>query len=116
MEKKNFSKPDEIRALPKTKLEIVTLAGSQLMKSTFEPGWKWSENVKPTVGTESCQTHHVIYAISGRMKVVMEDGAELEFGPDDIIDIPAGHDAWVIGEEQAVGLDMGGATTYAKPS
>lgn len=116
MQKKSFDKPDETRTPPKTKIEVVKVGDSTLMRTTFEPGWKWSEHVKPTVGTDSCQAHHVIYAISGHMKVVADDGAEMELGPGDVADIPPGHDAWVVGDEPAVGIDIAAGTSYAKPS
>ena len=115
MIKKSFNTPDEIRPIPKGKSEIVRLGGFQPMRATYEPGWRWSESVKPIVHTESCQVHHFIYFISGRMGVRMDDGSELEFGPGDIGDIPEGHDAWVIGDEPVVGLDFLGGATYAKP-
>jgi len=108
MEKKSFDTPDETRNAPKTKLEVVTIDDRPLMRVTFEPGWKWSEHVKPTAGTENCQVHHVIYAVSGHMKAVMvDDGTEIDIGPGDVADIPPGHDAWVVGDEPAVGIDAG---------
>jgi len=116
MEKKSFDSPDETRQTPKTKVEVVTIGGATLMRATFEPGWKWSEHVKPTAGTDSCQVHHVSYGISGRLKVVMDDGTEMEFGPGDVADIPPGHDAWVVGDEPSVSIDASGGATYAKPA
>lgn len=107
MQKKSFNTPDEIKTPPNTKVEIVVVGGATLSRNTFEPGWKWSEHVKPTAGTESCQVHHLICAISGNLKVVMEDGTELDVSPGDVVDIPAGHDAWVVGNEPAVGIDIG---------
>jgi len=114
MQKKSFNTPDEIRTPPKTKVEVVTLGDSTILRTTFEPGWKWSDHVKPTAGTDSCQVHHVIYAISGQLKVVMNDGTEVEVNPGDVVDIPAGHDAWVVGDEAVVGIDFGNSATYAK--
>lgn len=116
MQKKNFDTPDETRALPKTKIDIIRMGDSTFMRATFEPGWRWSEHVKPTVGGDSCQVHHVGYSISGRMKAVMSDGTEMEFGPGDVTDIPPGHNAWVIGDEPAVGVDVTAGDTYGKPS
>jgi quercetin dioxygenase-like cupin family protein len=116
MQKKSFNTPDETRTPPKTKVEVVKIGNQTLMRTTFEPGWKWSEHIKPTVGTDSCQVHHLIYSISGQMKVVMNDGTEAEVAPGDIADIPPGHDAWVVGDEPAVGIDFAGGVTYAKPS
>ena len=116
MQKKSFNTPDETRTPPKTKVEVVKIGDSTLMRTTFEPGWKWSEHVKPTAGTDSCQVHHIICAISGHLKTVMEDGTEVEISPGDVANIPPGHDAWVVGNEPAVGIDIAGGASYAKPS
>lgn len=116
MQKKSFDNPDETRTPPKTKIEVVKIGDRTLMRTTFEPGWKWSTDIKPTAGTDSCQSHHVIYALSGHLKAVMDDGTELEVGPGDVVDIPPGHDAWVMGDEPAVGIDIAAGDTYAKPS
>jgi quercetin dioxygenase-like cupin family protein len=116
MQKKSFDTPDEVRTPPKTKVEVVNLGDRPVMRITFEPGWKWSEHVKPTAGTDSCQAHHLVYNVSGRMKVVMADGTEGEMGPGDVADIPPGHDAWVVGNEPSVGIDFGGSRSYGKPS
>ena len=114
MEKKNLSTPDEVRTPPKTKIEVVNVGDSTIMRATFEPGWKWSECVKPIVGTESCQAPHINYVLSGRMKVVMDDGTEMEMGPGDAADIPPGHDAWVVGNEPCVAIDFAAGKMYAK--
>lgn len=114
MEVKSFNKPDEVRTPPKTKIEVVKVGDSTMMRATFEPGWKWSECVKPIAGTNSCQAPHVNYVISGRMKVVMDDGTEMEMGPGDAADIPPGHDAWVIGDEPCVAIDFAAGKVYAK--
>lgn len=116
MQKKSFNTPDETRTPPKTKVEVVKIGDNTLMRTTFEPGWKWSEHIKPTVGTDSCQVHHLVYAISGQMKAVMDDGTEIEVGPGDVADIPSGHDAWVVGDEPVVGIDIAGGASYAKPA
>lgn len=116
MQIKNFNNPDETRTPPKTKIDVVNVGGQTLMRATFEPGWRWSEHIKPTVGGDSCQAHHLIYGISGRMKVVLNDGTEMEAGPGDVADIPPGHDAWVVGDEPSVGIDFAAGATYAKPS
>jgi len=114
MEVKSFNKPDEVRTPPKTKIEVVKVGDSTVMRATFEPGWKWSECIKPIAGTDSCQAPHVNYVISGRMKVVMDDGTEMEMGPGDAADIPPGHDAWVIGNEPCVAIDFAAGKVYAK--
>jgi mannose-6-phosphate isomerase-like protein (cupin superfamily) len=114
IEIKNMGKPDETRTLPKTEGQVVKVGEYTIMRGTLQPGWKWSECVKPTVGTDSCQVHHVVYAISGRMKVRMNDGTEKEFGPGDAGVIPPGHDAWVVGNEPFVSVDFTGGATYGK--
>ena len=113
--KKNFDSPEETRNVDKGKVEVLNLGGVQVMRATFEPGWKWSACVKPIVGTDSCQVSHLIYTIAGRMVVKMDDGSEIEIGPGDAASIPAGHDAWIVGDEAYVGIDFQGASHYAKP-
>jgi len=115
MVKKRFDTPDETRPIAKGKVEVVKLEDHQVMRTTFEPGWRWSESVKPIVKTDSCQVHHILYIISGRMAVRMNDGSAAEFGPGDVGVIPPGHDAWTVGDEPCVSLDFGGAAVYAKP-
>lgn len=115
MEKKSLDSPDETRPLPKGKMEVVNLGGVTVGRATFEPGWRWSESVKPIVGTNSCQVAHTWYMIAGRMRVKMDDGTKLEFGPHDALVIPPGHDAWIVGNEPAIVLDFSGSAQYAKP-
>lgn len=114
MTTKNLSKPDETRNLPKTKVEVVTVNGVTVMRATFQPGWKWSECIKPTAGTKSCQVAHVNYIISGRLHILMDDGTEKEMGPGDVANIPPGHDAWVAGNEPVVTIDFTGGGNYGK--
>lgn len=114
MIKKNLSSPDETRELPKTHIEVANLPDAVLMRATFQPGWKWSECVKPTVGTKSCQVGHINYVISGRMKIIMDDGTEKEMGPGDVAEIPPGHDAWVVGDEPCILMDFAGGKIYGK--
>jgi hypothetical protein len=84
------------------------------MRSVYEPGWRWSEHVKPIVGTDSCQATHVGYVLSGRMHIVMDDGAEAEIGPGEFVRIQPGHDAWTLGDEACVIVDFGQIEGYAK--
>lgn len=116
MEVKTVEKPDERRDFPRGHLEVVHLTGLDFAVATFEPGWRWSESVKPLAGTESCQIHHNGYVAQGRMRIRMDDGAESEVGPGDVFVCPPGHDAWVVGDEQTVVYDFAGgmATEYAK--
>ena len=115
MEVKNFDSPDETRPFEgKGVGYIVKVGGETVGKAVMEPGWKWSENVKPIAGTDSCQTYHLGYVLSGRMRVFMDDGSEAEVGPGDVMAIPPGHDAEVIGDEACVSLDFGEFGEYAK--
>lgn len=114
MQKKSIDKPDETRNFPKGKVDLVNFEGVTFGLATFEPGWKWSESVKPIVKTDSCQAPHTNYHLSGKLHVKMDDGTENEYGPGDIGVVPPGHDAWVIGDEPVVALDITGMVKYAK--
>jgi quercetin dioxygenase-like cupin family protein len=117
LERKPFDKPDETRAFKhgKGKLDVVTVGDCTVGRGVFEPGWRWSEHVKPIVGTPSCQAAHTGYVLEGRMIVKMDDGAELEYGPGDAFYMPSGHDAWVVGDKRCVLIDFTGMAKYAKP-
>jgi mannose-6-phosphate isomerase-like protein (cupin superfamily) len=105
-ESKAFDSPDETRTPDKTRVEVVRLSGATAARMTMDPGWKWSECIKPVVGTESCQARHVGVVQSGRLRVVHDDGTELELGPGDAYVIEPGHDAWVAGDERFVGFEF----------
>jgi MFS family permease len=115
---RSFESPDEVRSPDKTKVEVVDLDGVKAAQITLQPGWRWSECIKPVAGTDSCQVHHVGVVVSGRIHVVHDDGTEGDAGPGDAYVINPGHDAWVLGDEPLVGFefDSSAATTYAKPS
>jgi uncharacterized cupin superfamily protein len=106
--------PDDTRNFDKGKMEIASIGETSFGRFRLEPGWQWSKSVKPIVKTESCQQRHTGYIISGKMKVRMDDGAEIEVGPGDFTVIPPGHDAWTVGSEPCIGVDFTGAKTYAK--
>jgi len=112
----NLERDGEVREFKAHGHAVVGSAGgAALLVGTFEPGWRFSVDVGPIVGTTSCQTHHLGYALSGRMRVQMEDGTEVDIGPGDLFDLPAGHDAWVLGDEPCVMVDTSPeATRYAK--
>jgi hypothetical protein len=114
--KKSFESPDERRAPDKTDIRVVDLGGLKAAKITFEPGWRWSECIKPVVHTDSCQVHHEGTLVQGRMHVAHDDGTEMEIGPGDAYVIQPGHDAWVVGDEAAVGFefDSSAADTFAR--
>jgi quercetin dioxygenase-like cupin family protein len=98
----------------KGQLEVVETGTGMVGRATFQPGWKWSEHVKPIAGTDSCEAPHMGYVVSGRMHIVMNDGTEAEFGPGDVMIAPPGHDAWTIGDEACVAIDWQGVADYAK--
>ena len=111
---KSLTKPDETRRFGHGQMELVQIAGGSVGRATFEPGWRWSQDVKPIAKTELCEVNHFLYQVSGRMRVRMEDGSEMETGPGDVAVIPGGHDAWVVGDEAVVVIDWGGAAHYAE--
>jgi quercetin dioxygenase-like cupin family protein len=113
---KSLNSPDEVRSFEKGKIETVTLGESAVTigRSTFEPGWSWEKCVKPIVKTNSCEAPHTSYIVSGRIRVVMDDGSQVEGGPGDAAIIPPGHNAWVVGDEPCVMIDFTGAKDYAK--
>jgi len=112
---KSFDNPDEIREFPKGRADILKIGDSEVGRYTVQPGWRWSEDIMPIAKTPSCQASHFQYHVSGRLAVLMDDGTELVAGPGDITYLPAGHDAWVIGDEPVVVVDWFGTSTFAKP-
>lgn len=113
---KRFESPEEVREFVdhKGRVELVDLNGHPVGKGTFEPGWRWSQHVKPIAGTDSCQVEHIGYVLEGHMVLRMDNGEEHEFGPGDAFDMPPGHDAWTVGDEACVLLDFGGLKGYAQ--
>jgi hypothetical protein len=115
MQSKNLTKPDELRTFANGKVELVTLGGVTFGRATLQPGWKWSTCVKPIVKTKSCEAPHLQYHVSGRLHVLMDDGSAQEFGPGEVSLLPPGHDAWVVGNEPVVVIDISGMVEYGKP-
>jgi hypothetical protein len=113
-EQKNFTEPDEVREFPNGRVEILEIGNGQVGRIIAEPGWRWSNDVKPIAGTHSCEAPHFQYHVSGRLAIRMDDGTELIAGPGDITSLPSGHDAWVVGDEPVVVIDWYGASHYAK--
>jgi hypothetical protein len=114
VEVKSFDKPDETRPFEgKGMADLVTVAGRPIARGQFEPGWRWSENVKPIAQTELCEAAHYGYVEAGRMRVHMRDGSEQDIGPGEIAAIPPGHDAEVLGDETCVFVDFGEIADYA---
>ena len=114
VEHKDFAKPDEVRAFPNGRAEIVKVEAGEIGRLTLEPGWRWSKDVKPIAGTEWCEAPHFQYHVSGTLHALMADGTEFEVGPGSISYLPAGHDGWVVGDEPVVLVDWNGASNYAK--
>jgi hypothetical protein len=113
-EHKSYSKPDEVREFSHGKAEILRIGDAEVGRYTFEPGWRWSNDIKPLAKTASCQAPHFQYHVAGRIAIRMDDGTEFIAGPGDITSLPQGHDAWVVGNETVVLVDWFGATNYAK--
>ena len=116
VEHRDFSAPEEVRRPDKTTVELVAFGDGQVGRFTFEPGWKWSECIKPVAGTESCQVSHVGYCVSGSIHVVHDDGTEGDIVGGEVYRIEPGHDAWVVGDAPMVGVEFQGAAVYAKPA
>jgi hypothetical protein len=115
---KSFDAPDELRTPPRGAVAVVDLKGAKVARFTLEPGWRWSESVKPIAGTETCQARHLGVVVSGTMHVLNADGSESEIGSGNAYIIEPGHDAWVVGDASLVAFefDQPTAATYAAPS
>jgi hypothetical protein len=113
-EHKTFTAPDDVRQFPKGRAEILHVGDADVGRMVFEPGWRWSNDVKPIANTPSCQAPHFQYHVSGKLAIRMDDGTEFIAGPGDITSLPKGHDAWVVGDEPVVVVDWYGASSYAK--
>lgn len=112
MQKKHLGSPDEVARFDRITKENVVLDGVEVHRVTFAPGARWSDDLKPYAQTDSCELPHVAYVASGRLHVVMDDGSEDEFGPDDIMLLPPGHDAWTVGDEPCVFIEFSNGTNY----
>lgn len=113
-ERKDFSYPDEVRAFDKGRLELVNIGTGVVGRLVLEPGWRWSESVKPLVGTEWCEAPHFQYHAAGRIRIITSGGEEFEVGPGEVSSLPSGHDAYVVGEDPVVMVDFYGTTHYAE--
>lgn len=114
IERKNFGSPDETRRRPdKTTIEIVNFEGASVARGTFQPGWRWSEQVKPIVGGDSCPALHFGMMVSGTLHVAHGDGCEVDLGPGDVYRVQPGHDGWVVGDEPVVTIEFESGTARA---
>ena len=116
VEARDFSAPDETRAPDKTKVDIVRMGGTSASRMSMQPGWRWSECIKPVAGTDSCQHHHVGVLVSGTLHVAHDDGTEQDIGAGQAYVIEPGHDAWVVGDEPVTGYEFDARTAeeYAR--
>jgi hypothetical protein len=113
-EHRSFDEPDETREFPHGHAGILKMDGGEVGMMVFEPGWRWSNDVKPIANTASCEAPHFQYHVSGQLAIRMDDGTELIAGPGDVTSLPSGHDAWVVGDEPVKVIDWFGASDYAK--
>ena len=110
---KGFETADEVRPFPNGHADILVIGGDEVGRLVFQPGWRWSKDVQPTVGGHSCQARHVGVVLSGRFGVTFDDGTTVEFGPDDVFDVPPGHDGYTLGDEPCVQLEWTGLRAFA---
>ena len=114
LQKRNLSKPTEVRPVGRGSLELVEIGDTVIGRMTYQPGWHWYDDVRPIVGGELCEIRHVGVVLSGHFHVEMEDGSSLDIGPDDVFEIPPGHDGWVVGDVPWVSIDTEGRRYFAK--
>ena len=113
-EAKDFANPDEVRRFEHGRAEILNIGEGAVGRLILEPGWRWSEHVKPIAGTEWCEAPHFQYHVSGVLRIKMDDGSEFDCRPGDVSLLPSGHDAWTVGNEPAVVVDFQGMLDYAR--
>jgi class 3 adenylate cyclase len=113
---KRFDEPDDLITLPLLTSQVVVLGEVYVGRNIHEPGWRWSEHVKPVVGTPSCLHHHMGVVVSGQMEVETDTGARRRFGAGEALEVPPGHDAWVVGDEPLVTIEFTGVRGWAKPA
>jgi hypothetical protein len=114
IEARNFTSPDETRTPDKTRIELVNIAGGQIGRYTFEPGWRWSECIKPVAKTDTCQVEHIGYCVSGGLLITHQDGTQQDITPGMVYRIAPGHDGYNKGSEPAVVVEFQGAANFAK--
>ena len=103
---KSFDTPDETKRFNRGRIEIVYLGDRGITRLELEPGWRWSQDLRPLVHVESCPIPHLQYVVSGRLMIRMDDGSRYELRPGDVASITPGHDSWVIGSEPFVAIDF----------
>jgi class 3 adenylate cyclase len=116
LQRGRFTEPSAVRQFPHGRIDVVELDDNVIGRMTYEPGWRWSTDIKPVVGTDRCQNHHLGITLQGRLRVEMADGTELEVGPGEVFEFPPGHDAWVVGDEPWISVDFLAMRTYGRPA
>jgi hypothetical protein len=111
---KSFAAPDELREFPLGQAEILEIGEGEVGRYTVQPGWRWSEHIKPIAGTELCEAPHFQFHVAGTLRIQEADGTEYDIGPGEVSMLMPGHDAWVVGDEPAVVVDWGGAHNWGK--
>jgi class 3 adenylate cyclase len=114
LQRRRFDETKDVRTTGRGRVEVVELGERTVVRQVWQPGWRWSVDVKPIVGTDFCQSHHVAYAISGRVHIETMDGVSMDIGPGEVYEIPPGHDAWVVGDEPFVAVDFEALRGFAK--
>jgi hypothetical protein len=114
IETKSLNAPEEVRTFDKGKVELVKVGEAMIGRATFQPGWKWSESVKPLVKTKSCEAPHFQYHVSGTLRIKTDEGTVRDCKAGDVSMLGSGHDAWVVGNEPVVVVDFQGMLDYAK--
>ena len=116
LEGKAFRDASDVRKFDGGRMDVVRVGGSSIGRGVFEPGWRWSEKMRPILGVDSCPLSHIGYVVQGRMHFRMDDGVELEVGAGEAIHVSPGHDAWTVGDEQCVILEIRSAASYGQPA
>lgn len=114
VELKHFNHPDEVREFPHGRLELVKIGDATVGRAFLEPGWRWATSLQPLAKTKSCEAAHFQYHLSGVLRVRMDDGTEYDCRAGDVSCLPAGHDAWVVGDEPVIVVDFQGMVDYAQ--
>lgn len=114
LRRKHLSRPDEVRQMKGGRIDFFEIGDQIVGRASFDPGWRWSVNIKPVAGTEYCDFHHMGFSVSGRVHVQHRDGAEIEIGPQEFFEIPPQHDAWVVGDEPWVSVDWGSEVAFGR--
>jgi hypothetical protein len=113
-ERKDFASADEVREFSNGRLELLHIGGSDIGRLVLQPGWRWSEHVKPVAGTELCEAPHFQYHVAGTLRIQLADGSTFDAMAGQVTALPSGHDAWVVGDESVIVVDWWGASNYAK--